>query len=137
MEKENEYLQVKIAELTVEIQNLTRQIRVSRAQLIKRKDLRDQAAAALKALRSMCQEKFDYFARQTTRRIKENQIINVAIGILDRVLSKLSKRVRDRASNINLGGKAGGDLANRVVKSEASVEGGVKSRQKSRAAVVF
>jgi len=137
MEKENEYLTVKIHELTVEIQNLTRQIRVSRAQLIKRKDLRDQAAAALKALRGMCQEKYDYFAKQTARRIKENQSINAAFSILHRIFSKLSKRVRERASNLSFGGKAGGELSHHVVKSEKAVEAGVARRQKSRAAVVF
>jgi len=87
----------------------------------------------------MCAEKAAYFAKESVRRHKENLVIDVALNIFNTKLSKLSLRVRERASSINLTGKLSGkfDLAHRVVKSRKGVEGGLAGRVKERAAVVF
>jgi len=97
-EKENEYLEEKIAELTKEILDLTNQINVSKVQLVKRKKLRDQAKARLELLRKICKEKKAYFAKETARRRLENGYIDTATKIFETKLMHLSSRVRARAS---------------------------------------
>jgi hypothetical protein len=139
MEKENEYLAEKIKELTKEILSLTNQLNVSRAQLVKRKQLRDQAKKALALLRKMCAEKYAYFAQQTKRRVKENVSIDSALATFNKIISSLSARVRNRASSLTTAGKLSGKEAmqTRVVNSKTAVQGNLAGRQKTRAAVVF
>lgn len=137
-EKENEYLEEKIKQLTAEIDSLTNQIRVSRIQLAKRIKLRDEAAAQLRLLQKMCAEKFAYFKAERTRRERENRVMAKALTLFNNILSKLSSRVRARASTHSESGKTfGSDLAARVVKSEPGVSSGVSSRVKVRNEVVF
>jgi hypothetical protein len=139
MEQENEYLAEKIKQLTAEIHSLTSQLRVSRAQLVKRKALRDQAAAALKLLQKMCAEKYAYFARETTRRNRENVSIDAATSAFQRILKNLSKRVRSRASNLTLGVRqsSADEMGHRVTASKSGVTSDLSGRVKERAEVVF
>jgi ribosomal protein L24 len=132
-EKENEYLEEKIAELTKEILELTNQINISKVQLVKRKKLRDQAKARLELLRKMCREKKAYFAKETARRRLENTYIDQATKIFETKLMHLSARVRARAS----GGVKVGEMQQRVVASEKGVTAGAARRIKERENVVF
>jgi hypothetical protein len=139
MEKENEYLEEKIAELTKEILSLTNQLNISKVQLIKRKKLRDQAKRALALLKKMCAEKYAYFAQQTARRNKENLSIDSAMAIFNKIISSLSKRVRARASALTVNGKLSGEeaLKTRVTDSKTGVKANLAGRQKVRAEIVF
>jgi chromosome segregation ATPase len=139
MERENEYLEKKIRELTKEIVSLTNQLNVARVQLVKRKNLRDQARAALDLLKKMCEEKYAYFTRETARRNNENKTIDLAISKFNHILNNLSKRVRGRASASNEQGFKGfGDnLGHRVVDSDRAERADLAQAQKERAAVVF
>jgi len=132
-EKENEYLEEKIAELTKEILDLTNQINVSKVQLVKRKKLRDVAKARLDLLRKICKEKKAYFAKETARRRLEDSYIKSAINIFETKLMHLSKRVRARAS----GGVKVDEIGHRVVSSEAGVKKHNAALVKEREAVVF
>jgi len=136
-EKENEYLREKIRELTKEIKDLTNQIHIARAQLVKRKALRDQAKAALEALRKMCKQKYAYFKSETARRTRENGFIDSAMATFDKILSKLSKRVRERANQIATSGKTNYHEIKHVVSSESGVVADVAAENKERANVVF
>ena len=139
MEKENEYLAEKIKELTKEILSLTNQLNVSRAQLVKRKQLRDQARKALALLRKMCDEKNHYFAKQTVRRTRENVSIDASLAIFNKIIKNLSERVRNRASSLTTTGKLSGKEAMeaRVVDSKEDVQKNLAGRQNKRSAVVF
>jgi hypothetical protein len=139
MIKENKYLEAKIKELTAEIIDLTAQIKVSRVQLIKRKQLRNKAKEALALLRKMCQEKRAYFTRETKRRNKENVVMDQSLALFNKIINGLSARVRARASSITESGKLSGKNAmdTRVVSSKAGVKSGVAGRVNKREAVVF
>jgi len=139
MEKENVYLREKIKELTREITSLTNQLNVSRVQLVKRKKLRNQAKRALNLLRKMCKEKYAYFAKETARRTKENLTIDSAMSLFNRIVAKLSSRVRQRASALTVSGKLSGKnaMAHRVVKSKKGVKSNLSGRVTSRRSVVF
>jgi len=139
MEKENEYLEEKIKEITKEIVSLTNQLNVARVQLTKRKNLRDQAKAALELLQKMCAEKYAYFQKETNRRTKENNTIDTAIKKFNHILDNLSRRVRDRASNDVTGGAKGfGDnMGTRVVSADSGERADLGKSQRERAEVVF
>jgi len=137
MEKENEYLEEKIKELTKEIVSLTNQLNVARVQLSKRKALRDQAKTALELLKKMCAEKYAYFKKETDRRTKENKTIDMAVTKFNHIVANLSKRVRDRAS-MNVGGqKFGDDMGHRVAKADSGERADLSKSQNVRADVVF
>jgi hypothetical protein len=139
MEKENEYLEEKIAEITKEILNLTNQINVAKVQLVKRKKLRDEAKRKLELLRQMCEQKYAYFASETARRNRENIVIDSATRLFVKLMKSTSARIRSRASAGVLTGKVAGtaDMQKRVVSSERGVKGEVAGQQKVREAVVF
>ena len=137
LEQENEYLANKIKQITKEINNLTNQLNVAKSQLVKRKRLRDQAKLALKLLRKMCREKEEYFKKETRRRNDENKTIDFAMALFNKILTKLSARVRARASNINNGEKLTHEMTNRVVKNAGGEKEGLSNRVSSRNDVVF
>jgi hypothetical protein len=142
MDKENEYLEEKIAQLTKEILDLTNQINISNVQLVKRKKLRDQAKAKLELLRKICREKKAYFAKETARRQKEDGYIKTALAIFENKLMKLSGRVRRRASRGNNGKNVQGkgfsdELGHRVVSNEGAIRSENTKQTKERNEVVF
>lgn len=139
MEEENERLVAKIAELTKEIEKLTRDIAVSQGQLVKREKLLKQAQEKLRLLKKMCAEKMAYFKNETARRNKENRYINKAISIFNNAIKKLSERVRSRVnSKVGADGKfTVQDMGQRVVKSAKSVRGHVTEQNEVRNEVVL
>lgn len=138
MEKENEYLQAKIEELKKHIVDLTNQINVANVQLEKREKLLQDAKDELETIRNICKEKKEYYENESRRRSSEIQTVDVATGIFNDILSKLSERVKERAAALNAGAKdAGNDLSKFVKKDENEIATGVNSRAGERNQVVF
>lgn len=139
MERENEHLQEKIKQLTAHIVDLTNQINISNGQLVKRKKLLQEAQEELRLLIVMCQEKSDYYKRESGRRSGELVTVQSATEIFNKVLKNLSVRVKSRAQSSSQGvafSKA--DSSSReVVATEPGVSADYNANIKSRAAVVF
>ena len=137
MERENDYLKAKIIELTKQIENLTNQLNVANAQLVKRLKLLKLAQEALATIRRICKEKKQYFQKETKRRNGELEVVANATSIFQNILSKLSTRVKGRA-DAKLSGKGFGDaLSHHVKKSKKAITGDLKNRVSTRKAVVF
>jgi hypothetical protein len=137
MERENDYLRTKIIELTKQIENLTNQLNVANAQLVKRIKLLKLAQEALATIRRICKEKKQYFQKETKRRNGELEVVANATSIFQNILSKLSSRVKGRA-DAKFAGKGFGDaLSHHVKKSKKAMSGDLKNRVSTRKAVVF
>jgi len=138
MEKENEYLKVKIIELEKRIQNLTNQINVAEAQLVKRQKLLENAQEQERTIRRICKEKETYYATETSRRNGELATVAQAQSLFN-VLMKKSARVLNRSSNaVTAKGKGFSDqLSKHVRRNKKGISTGVSSRQASRNKVVF
>jgi len=138
MEKENEHLKNKIAELKKAIEDLVNQLNIANEQLEKRKKLLQDAQNALATIRQICSEKKEYYQKESSRRTGELSSVDSASKIFDDILSNLSKRVTDRASNLNAGAaEAGNHVINNVKNGENPISTGVDSRVNARNAVVF
>jgi len=59
------------------------------------------------------------------------------MALFNKILTKLSARVRARASNINNGEKLTHEMTNRVVKNAGGEKEGLSNRVSSRNDVVF
>jgi len=138
MEKENEHLKARIAELKKEIENLINQLNISNEQLEKRKKLLQSAINELNTIREICSEKKRYYETESLRRTGELSTVDNASKIFDDILNNLSKRVTERSSNLNAGAEeAGQHIINNVVTGENPISTGVESRVNSRNSVVF
>jgi hypothetical protein len=91
MIKENKHLSKTIKELKQKIAEFEVNIKLTQVQLGKRKALRDDALAKLKALEKLCNDKYAYFKKETQRRNDENKIIDRAISIFDSLMKKAAK----------------------------------------------
>jgi hypothetical protein len=139
MEKENEYLKVKIIELEKRIQDLTNQINVASAQLVKREKLLANAQEEERTIRRICKEKQVYYTNESNRRNGELATVAQAQSLFN-VLMKKSSRVLGRASEhkISAGKKGFSDkLSAHVRRSKKAMKGSLKTRQTQRNKVVF
>lgn len=131
-EKENVYLAEKINKLEKTIADLTNQLNVATAQLEKRKNLLSGAQVSLKTTQQICQEKSDYYKKETTRRNGELVVVANASGLFNNILAKLSQRVKDRADQISSGSAAGqaldANVASQATQQTASLNANVASR---------
>jgi len=137
LEKENELLQAKVEELKKEIINLTNQLNNANNQLEKRDNLKKQAKEELKTIQTICQEKADYFAKETIRRNGELETVANAVKVFNNLYDNLSKRVRERADNLALGQAAGIDLEGQVVAHAPGAEATLKQNIQERNSVSF
>jgi chromosome segregation ATPase len=137
MEKENDHLREKITELTKLIADLTNQINVAEAQLVKRKKLLDDAQHELEVVSRMCDEKKEYFERETQRRNGELVVVANATSIFDDILAKLSQRVQERANQAAAGNAVTGNLSANVVKQEPAQTTSLNANVAARNTVVF
>lgn len=137
IQKENDYLHTKIAELENTINDLVNQINVAEQQLVKREDLLEEAKKEKAIIEKNCQAKADYFAKETLRRTGEISTVAQAQSLFDNVLSNLSSRVKARASDIATGNQVGNDLSQNVVKNQDSLNAGVNANFSARKNVVF
>jgi hypothetical protein len=137
LEKENELLQAKVEELKKEIINLTNQLNNANNQLEKRDNLKKQAKEELKTIQTICQEKADYFAKETIRRNGELETVDNAVKVFNNLYDNLSKRVRERADNIALGQAAGIDLEGHVVANAPGAQATLKFNIEERKSVAF
>lgn len=137
MEKENEHLAEKIESLIKTIADLTNQSIVANGQLEKRRKLEEEAQNENKEIRQVCDEKNDYYERESKRRNGELVTVDNAKSLFDGILANLSQRVRDRAANVQANEDAGDDLDANVVDSQDDVNAGVSAQTSARAAVVF
>jgi chromosome segregation ATPase len=138
MEKENTYLQNKIAELIKHINDLVNQLNVATVQLGKREKLLQDAENELAQDQKVCQEKEDYYQAETARRTGELQTVDEAGRIFDNILSNLSQRVKERADALAAGADTtGSDLSANVVNDQNPISTGVSDRVNGRNQVVF
>ncbi len=137
LEKENQYLAQRIVELTAVIEDLTNQLNISAVQLGKRENLLKEAQDELATIKRICQEKSDYYAKETKRRTGELESVGKATDLFSSILEKLSKRVQDRANNIQAGQAAGQSLDANVAANASASTANLNSNVQARNAVVF
>ena len=137
MEKENIHLQEKIDELIKTIADLTNQINVANAQLVKRQALLEDAKTTLSTYRRICKEKSDYYNNETARRTTELTTVGQATTIFNNVLANLSARVIDRANQDKAGLTLGNNLSAAVNTDNDALNQGLTDNVSTRKAVVF
>jgi septal ring factor EnvC (AmiA/AmiB activator) len=136
MEKENEHLRNTIIELKAQITDLTNQLNVSNVQLEKREKLLRDAQHEEAEIRRICREKKEYYQHESARRTGELSTVDEATKIFKN-LAHLSKRVKNRANNLNAGAAVGEHEIKAVVTDEHSISTANAARVKSRNEVVF
>ena len=137
LESENVTLQSKIEELKKIILNLTNQLNNANSQLEKRESLKKQAKEELKTIMEICQEKSDYYTKETIRRNGELETVASAVKVFNNLYENISKRVRDRADNIVAGEASGNSLDGEVVAHAPDAEAILSQNLKERKSVAF
>lgn len=137
MEKENEYLKIKIVELTKRIQDLSNQLNVAMAQLVKREKLLKTAQEEERTIRRICKEKKDYYRKETKRRTGEIEVVNTATNLFNSVLAKKHTRVKARVGAHRQGGKFGQKLSAHVRRSRRNIQKGYGERRSSRNKIAY
>jgi len=136
--EEQSHLTKSIEALEKKIKNLTNQINVVNSQLIKRKSLKAQAILKLDSVISLCKEKNIYFIKETKRRNQENLLIDLAIKIFVKLMTRSkSYRATSRTNAEFSGKKLDNAIAQKVVKAKSGIEKSLQERIKSRKTVAF
>jgi len=139
IEKENEHLKEKIADLDKSLLDLANQLNVANVQLLKRKALLAESEEELSVEKKVCKEKSEYYARETDRRSSEVTTLNNASDIFNNILAKLSARVRARADAVASGATYADtdNLTQNVVNAQPAVTATVDANVATRNAVSF
>jgi len=139
MIKENKYLRQKIVEDQKHLVRLGVHLKKAQDQYTRREALREEAEETLKALQKKCNEKADYYARETKRRNGENVTAQKAMDKFNEIFNKISARTLQRTSSGFQGQTyAKTDLsAHNVVDYRSTADSSVDTGVKSRNQVVF
>jgi hypothetical protein len=138
MFKENRYLAARIRVLQARLVRLNTRLNRRRAQLVRREKLRQEAETLLRNLRRMRAEKRDYCVREDNRRRRELSDVGDAQSIFQKVLDKLSMRVKIRTqSNAEGRGYGRAGASKEVVSAAGSTTSGLDARVKSRAELAY
>jgi len=105
--------------------------------LVKRQALLEDAKTQLATIRKICQEKSDYYTKETARRTTELTTVGQATTLFNNVLANLSARVIDRANQDKAGEALGNNLSAAVNADSNSLNQRLTDDVSSRKAVVF
>jgi hypothetical protein len=137
IQKENDYLTGKIAEIAKLLIDLNSQLNNAKDQLSKREELLKQAKEELRVIEETCNQKKAYYEKETARRTTELDNIKNASNVFNDILNKLSQRVKERTSNLVNKEAAGRDLEAHVAAHEPEAQKTLDQNVAERKQVVF